>query len=280
MLNQKINTIQEQIKRILFISNYNLNNPPKLINENYYNEKEIDYNDVEKENEKGYPSSIAYQDEYQVDEQAPGEKKKPKEPAPELAPKPEAGLPSLPSPEETPPEPAGKAPGEEIPPVDKAPPPTPEAPPKEEKPEVPSASKTDVKSVEKDVESVEDYSKKVMTQQSEILTKVDDLVNKLSNVDNLSQKVDQLSQNIEKIKSPSYKDQLEMISVNSKPFDVKLSDYWSDLGGEEQPKQEPQEYKLDKEDIINYDTNEIKQSLFTTGEEDEESLRNQRSMGY
>lgn len=278
MLNQKNNTLKEQVKRILFISNYNLNNPPKL-NENYNQDKEIDYENVEKEDEKGYPASYQYVDEYQIDEQDPNKKPADKEPATksakELPKKPEAGLPDLGGAAE----PTGAVPGEQTLPVDTAPPLAPEPSPEEKKPEVPSATKSDIKSVEKEVESVEDYSKKVMTKQSEILVKVDDMINKLSNVDNLSQKVDQLTQNVEKIKPQSYKDKLEMISVNSKPFNVKLSDYWG-LDDQEPVEQKPQEYKLDKQDIVNYDQREIKNSLFTTGEETENDIINQRKTGY
>ena len=286
MTQKKVNNIQEQINRILFISNYNLNNPPKIVKENYYNEEEIDYENIEKENEKGYPANYQYVDEYQnIDEQpAPTKKKeepKPEIEAPKLAPTPGAGTPELGGPPS--PEPTGEAPGEQTPPVDITPPITPEpSPEKEKKPEVPSATKSDVKDVEKGVESVGDYSKKVMTQQAEILTKVDDMMNKLGNVDQLSQKVDQISHGLKEIKPQSYRDKLEMISLNSGPFNVKLSDYWGDLDGQEQQEPQQKEYKLDKQDIANFDAREIKDSLFSTGdgEENDESIRKQRSMGY
>lgn len=284
----KKSKLQEQVDRILFISNYNLNNPPKVIKESYYgDEKEINYDDVEKAQENGYPANHQYVDEYQsLDEQPVDVEKKPltKEPAktssPELAPKPtDPAIPDLGGPAGTIPEiPPVDSPDTSLP-VDTTPPITTEQPPEEKKPEVPSATKSDVKEVEKEVQSVEDYSKKVMTQQAEILTKVNDLINKLGSVDQLSQKVDQISQGLNEIKPQSYKDKLEMISVNSGPFNVKLSDYW---GTEDQEQQEPQqkEYKLDKQDIVNYDAREIKDSLFSTGEEDDESVRKQRSVGY
>lgn len=286
----KKSKLQEQVDRILFISNYNLNNPPKVINENYYNKEEIDYSQVEKQNENGYPSSHEYLDEYQLDEQPADLKKKPlpsKEPAAPLPPAgptppgPESKIPDLPPIGEPAPGTPGEATGREIPPVDVTPPITPEQPPEEEKPEVPSATKSDIKTVEKDVETASDYSKKVMTQQAEILTKVDDLMNKLGGVDQLSQKVDQITQGLKEIKPQSYRDKLEMISLNSGPFNIKLSDYWN---LDDQKPQEPQqkEYKLDKQDIANFDAREIKDSLFSTGdgEEDDESIRKQRSMGY
>ncbi len=276
---KKKTKLQEQVDRILFISNYNLINPPKVIKESYGDEKEIKYEDVEKEQENGYPSNYQYLDEYLIEQ---GPKKKPLPPkSPELIPKPEGGTPPVSGPTDSmPPLPTGDVPGEQTPPVDTTPSLTPEQPPEETKPEVKMATKTDVKGVSKEVSSVEDYSKKVMTQQAEILTKVDDLINKLGNVDQLSQKVDQIGQGLKEIKPQSYKEKLDLQSLKSFPYNIKLSDYWG-TDDQEQKEPEQKEYKLDKQDIVNFDQREIKDSLFSTGEEDEDQgITNRRKTGY
>lgn len=283
-MNKNNKLLQEEIKRILFISNYNLNNPPKIIKENYYDQQEIEYSKIEKENEKGYPANHQYENEYMIDEQPAGKKPVGRPPKKEPAAAPSAGevpeLPPIDNKQEPPVGVAPGAPGEETPVDTTTPPPMPETPPEEEKKEPETASKSDVKDVEKDIESVGDYSKKVMTQQAEILASIQDLTSKLGGVDQLSQKVDKLSSDVGEMKPPSYKDQLEMISLKSGPFNQTLSDYWGADDNEESEK-EPEKLTLDKSDIINYDQNEIKNSLFSTGDKDEEeSMATRRKMGY
>jgi hypothetical protein len=282
--------LQESIDRILFISNFDIKNPPK-INEGYIDE--INYGDVMKENDRGYPQSYEYEDEYRMDEAVPpkpDEKEKlPSQggPMPQAdAAAPEGGEPGV---EELPdlggeelPDLGGEAGGEELPDlgdeagVEELPDlgdeagVEPDAEP--ETPEVPELTKTDLDSVEKEVESVEDYSKKVLTQQASIMATIQDLSDKLGNVEQLSQQVQKIGQDIEEIKPPSYQEQLEMQSTQSYPFNVKLSDYW-DIPDQDETNQTPENLTIDQDDIENYDEKEIKDSLFTTGEEEEELER-------
>jgi len=97
LMNKNNKLLQEEIKRILFISNYNLNNPPKIIKENYYDQQEIEYSKIEKENEKGYPANHQYENEYMIDEQPAGKKPVGRPPKKEPAAAPSAGeVPELP----------------------------------------------------------------------------------------------------------------------------------------------------------------------------------------
>ena len=93
----------------------------------------------------------------------------------------------------------------------------------------------------------------------ELLAKLDDMESKLSSVEQVNSKIDKLSQEIEEIKPPSYEDQLEMVSKNSYPYNVKLSDYWN--FDDEKEEEKPEEFKINPDEIKNYSEADIKKSF-------------------
>ncbi|PCI28266.1 hypothetical protein COB55_04090 [Candidatus Wolfebacteria bacterium] len=291
--------LQESIDRILFISNWDLKNPPKM-NEGYGYIGEMSYDEVEQIDKNGYPSSHEYVDGYRVDEAVPprkGDKDKlPSQggPMPQSdVPEPEGEIPDI-SGEEGIPDLGGEPGGlpdigdEEAPEMDVqpttddsitggAPEPTPDPEPAQE----PEVSKSDIQSVEKEVESVEDYSKKVLTQQASMMATIQDMASKIGNVDQLSQQVQKIGQDIESMKPPTYEEQLDMVSTKSYPYNVSLGDYWN-LDDQESEQQPQEDLTVSQDEIKNYDSDLIKSSLFDTGddEEQEEMNINGRKMGY
>ncbi len=77
-------------------------------------------------------------------------------------------------------------------------------------------------------------------------------------------KIDQVAKEVEDIKNPSYEKQFDMISRNSYPYNIKLSDYWGWEDAADRQNQEGKEYTITQADIDNYDPNLIKQSLNLT----------------
>lgn len=92
----------------------------------------------------------------------------------------------------------------------------------------------------------------------ELMSKLADMEAKLSQVNNsVETKIDTLSKEVAKNAAPSYQDQLEMISVNSGPFNVKLDDFW-DI--EEKP-EEKKEYIINPKDVDSYSEKNIASSF-------------------
>ena len=96
-----------------------------------------------------------------------------------------------------------------------------------------------------------------------------------SNIENLGNKVTELEHDIER-RNPTPEEQIEMRSLDSYPYSIKLTDYWSDhedklatpnaqIDGKEK------EYTLTKQEVDDYSPTEIKKS-FREFDEDEVSL--------
>lgn len=84
-----------------------------------------------------------------------------------------------------------------------------------------------------------------------LLNKLTDLETRISNMVKITDKIEGLEKEIIK-RNPTPVEKLEMRSLNSAPFNQKLTDYWADkegaydvMGGEKKPK----EYVLTKDDV-------------------------------
>jgi len=99
---------------------------------------------------------------------------------------------------------------------------------------------------------------------SALLAKFNDLENKVASMSNITQKIDSLEQELVK-RAPTPVEKLEMRSLNSYPYSLKLTDYWADKEGaydvmNTEPKKE--EYVLTKDDVDStYSDIAIKQSF-------------------
>lgn len=97
---------------------------------------------------------------------------------------------------------------------------------------------------------------------SKLMQKFSELEGKLDNMAAITNKIDALEREIVK-RNPTSNEKLEMRSLDSAPFNIKLSDYWKDVDGYDtgsEPKEK--EYILRKDDVDSegIDT-DIKQSF-------------------
>jgi len=129
--------------------------------------------------------------------------------------------------------------------------------------------------VEVDVTDIVDKTEETKTSVDGINTKMDELLGKLSDLesqvggmDKVIGKIDDLEKEIEK-RNPTPVERLEMRSMDSFPYSVSLTDFWSDKEGYEATEEET-EYTLTQSDVDNYDKKEIRDSFTSNNEEDEE----------
>jgi hypothetical protein len=93
----------------------------------------------------------------------------------------------------------------------------------------------------------------------ELLSKLAELENQVSGMDNVINKIDDLEKEIEK-RNPTPVERLEMRSLSSYPYSVKLTDFWADKEGYETEEPE-EEFVLTQGDVENFDKNQIKSSF-------------------
>ena len=108
----------------------------------------------------------------------------------------------------------------------------------------------------------------------QLMGMVDKLENQLSSMSAISSKIENLEKEIER-RNPTPKEKLEMRSLDSFPYSVKLSDFWAEKGdrydtGADDDK--PKEYVLTQQDVDNdYIETDIEDSF--DGDEYEEENR-------
>lgn len=108
----------------------------------------------------------------------------------------------------------------------------------------------------------------------QLMSMVDKLENQLTSMSSISNKIEDLEKEIER-RNPTPKEKLEMRSLDSFPYSVKLSDFWADKGdrydtGSDDDK--PKEYVLTQQDVDNdYIESNIEDSF--DGDEYEEENR-------
>ena len=92
-------------------------------------------------------------------------------------------------------------------------------------------------------------------------------------IDELGNKVTELEHDIER-RNPTPEEQIEMRSLDSYPYNIKLSDYWSEKEGKLAiPSSEEnggtKEYTLTKQDVDDYSPSDVKSSFQSSYDEDE-----------
>ena len=129
--------------------------------------------------------------------------------------------------------------------------------------------------VEVDVTDIVAKSEETKTSVDGINTKMDDLLGKLSDLesqiggmDQVIGKIDSLEKEIER-RNPTPVEKLEMRSMDSFPYSVSLTDFWSDKEGYEATEEEETEYTLTQSDVDNFDQKEIRNSFNSDNKEDE-----------
>lgn len=120
-----------------------------------------------------------------------------------------------------------------------------------------------VANTEETKEKVGEFDQKI----NDVLTKFGDLEDKLDVMDDMITKIDELETEFEK-RNPTPEEKLEMRSLSSFPYNLKLTDYWADkddhydVMGDDIETDEPKEYELTPEDIeSDYNESEIEGSF-------------------
>jgi hypothetical protein len=133
--------------------------------------------------------------------------------------------------------------------------------------ETPAAgTETGEDSVEIDVTDIVDKTEETKSsvegmsgKMDELLSKLSELENQVSGMDNVINKIDELEKEIEK-RNPTPVERLEMRSMNSFPYSVKLTDFWEDREGYEATEEE-EEFVLKQSDVDNYNEKDIRKSF-------------------
>ncbi len=130
--------------------------------------------------------------------------------------------------------------------------------------------------VEVDVTDIVDKAEEAKEEAAGASSKIDDLLGKfseleekLTGMDQIITKMDELEQEV-KDRNPSPTEKLSMRSMDSFPYNVKLSDFWNDREGYDATgeEDEEQEYTLTKKDIDDdYSEVDIRGSFNPKGKE-------------
>ena len=105
-----------------------------------------------------------------------------------------------------------------------------------------------------------------------LFAQIKGLEEKLSAMDQLVSKIDNLETNIEKMRPKTSQEKLELRSLDSGPFNQKLSDFFTDK--QEDFEKTGKEYVLTTDDVEQYSGNQIKDSFndYEDNEEDTEMM--------
>ena len=109
----------------------------------------------------------------------------------------------------------------------------------------------------------------------ELMGKFDQITQHLEKMDGISKKIEDLEVEIER-RNPTPDEKLEMVSFNSYPYNIKLSDYWAektgqyDVLGKNGKEEVEKEYILTTDDIDDeYSESDIKNTFTDYGNEEE-----------
>jgi hypothetical protein len=117
-----------------------------------------------------------------------------------------------------------------------------------------------------------DAAKDADMKTSALLSKFSELESKVANMDTITQKIDTLEKEIVK-RNPTPVEKLEMRSMDSFPYNIKLSDYFKEVEGPIPDTAAP-EYVLRKDDIDgNFVDSSVKQSFTVPDDYEEEEIQ-------
>jgi hypothetical protein len=125
------------------------------------------------------------------------------------------------------------------------------------------------------VKSQKNVEKKQEEYFDNLFKHLDDLESKLSNMDNIVAKLNDLEAKVEKYRPKTPEEKLELRSLDSGPFNQKLSQFFDDKQ-EDMIKTGKNEYILTQDDVEGYSPNEIKKSFRDFSDEGEEDFKEVR----
>ena len=130
-----------------------------------------------------------------------------------------------------------------------------------------------VKGSEETKASVDNANEKI----TQLMDMVGKLETQLHSMEEISKKIDFLELELEK-RAPTPEEKIEMRSLDSYPYNLKLTDFWGAQKGQydilgSEDKEEEKEYVLTQDDIeSDYSDSDIKSSFDVEDEEDEENM--------
>jgi hypothetical protein len=123
------------------------------------------------------------------------------------------------------------------------------------------------------VKSQKSVEKKQEEYFDNLFSHLEDLESKLSVMDEIVTKLNDLEVKIEKYRTKTPEEKLELRSLDSGPYNQKLSDFFVDKQ-EDMEKSGKNEYILTKDEVEGYSPNEIKKSFRNFGDEDDMQMNN------
>ena len=121
--------------------------------------------------------------------------------------------------------------------------------------------------VEVDVTDIVDKAEETRGEIDDLTSKMDELLGKfgelegqISGMDQVIDKIDDLEKEIEE-RNPTPVEKLEMRSMDSFPYSISLTDFWSDKEGYDVGGREEEEYVITNRDVNDYSKTEIQQSF-------------------
>jgi len=178
----------------------------------------------------------------------------------------------LPPVETAPPPPDNELGGDETAPIDSAlPPPVDSTPLPADNTSAPEEiDVTDIVKTSKKLDknlSTQGHSLDAQNQKlDQLMSTITNLEAKLGNIESLNQKVEDLSTKIETLRPPTPVEKLEMRSLDSYPYNQKLTDYWQEKT-EDMDANTTKGYEITTDDVGNFNDTDIKQSLTDFGEQ-------------
>lgn len=125
-------------------------------------------------------------------------------------------------------------------------------------------SDTDTGTEELDVTELVKSQRDIQQKQDEYISmmtsKLEDLEQKLSQMDNIFQKINNIETNLEKYRPKSPEEKLELRSLDSYPFNQKLTDFFTEKS-EDMEKTGKNEYILRPEDVEDVDSRQIRKTF-------------------
>lgn len=122
------------------------------------------------------------------------------------------------------------------------------------------------KNIKQSMEQKTDENTAVNQKMDGIFTKLGELETRLGEMDQLLSKIDELGGKIEQMKPPTPVEKLEMISLDSYPFNQNPSQFFNEKRNEMRASGK-NEYVLTKDDVKNYSQSEIRNSFNPDGQE-------------
>jgi hypothetical protein len=125
----------------------------------------------------------------------------------------------------------------------------------------------DVTDIVDNTEATKTSVEEVGSKMEELLAKLSELEGQVSGMDKVINKIEDLEKEIER-RNPTPVERLEMRSLSSFPYSVKLTDFWEDKEGYEAKEDNEEEYILKQSDVDNFDVKQIRASFNDTKEKE------------